>query len=308
MTPDLAVISFAKSLGSPFVPFSPGVTASVISLAVNSSPSNTTFEVGVEPTTFTGTSTFTEISSITFPVALSLYLTVTVTGVCWPFLSVFGVTIASSVTNGVTPSGTFFNPVIALLTSARIASINFSFDVPFKTVTPFGAGFGRTLTVTSTGSSRLNWSAPYVTVTGTLISWPDFPSVEILLTSGFVTLPSLPGVTAPPTFSADGLSPSTTYTVFAVDTRGWTLIVNSWVMLSSLSFLVSNTGSLSNGLSTISYPIDFKTSIWVCTSLSEMVSPDFPVRVKAWSVNSVSVWVFGSTETNLTFAFWSSLS
>ena len=160
MIPGLAVISLAKSFGSLLVPFSPGVTASVISLAVNSSPSNTTLEVGVEPTTLTGTSTFTEISSITFPVALSLYLTVTVTGVCWPFWSVFGVTIASSVTNGVTPSGTFFNPVIALLTFARIASINFSFGVPFNTVTPFGSGFGRTFTVTSTVSSRLNWFAP----------------------------------------------------------------------------------------------------------------------------------------------------
>ena len=156
MTPGLAVISLAKSFGSPFVPFSPGVTASVISLAVNSSPSKTTFDVGVEPTTFTGTSTLTELSSITFPVELSLYLTVTVTGVCCPFLSVFGVAIASSVTNGVTPSGTFFNPSIAFLTFALIASINFSFDVPFKTVTPLGTGFGRTLTVTSTGSSRLN--------------------------------------------------------------------------------------------------------------------------------------------------------
>ena len=57
----------------------------MISLAVNSSPSNTTLEVGVEPTTFTGTSTFTEISSMICPVALSLYLTVTVTGVCGPF-------------------------------------------------------------------------------------------------------------------------------------------------------------------------------------------------------------------------------
>ena len=159
-SPGLAVISFAKSFGSPFVPFSPGVTAFVISLAVNSSPSNTTLEVGVEPTTLTGTYTFTEISSITFPVALSLYLTVTVTGVCCPFLSVFGVTIASSVMNGVTPSGTFVNLAIALLTFARIESINFSLDVPFKTVTPFGSGFGRTLTVTSTGSSRLNLSAP----------------------------------------------------------------------------------------------------------------------------------------------------
>ena len=160
MTPGLAVISLAKSFGSPLVPFSPGVTASVISLAVNSSPSNTTLEVGVEPTTFTGTLTLTEMSSITFPVALSLYLTVTVTGVCWPFWSVFGVTRASSVTNGVTPSGTFVKPVIALLTFSLIASINFSFDVPFKTVTPLGTGFGRTLTVTSTGSSRLNWFAP----------------------------------------------------------------------------------------------------------------------------------------------------
>ena len=68
--------------------------------------------------------------------------------------------MASSVTNGVTPSGTFVNPSIAFLTFARIASINFSFDVPFKTVTPFGVGFGRTFTVTSTGSSRLNLSAP----------------------------------------------------------------------------------------------------------------------------------------------------
>ena len=68
--------------------------------------------------------------------------------------------MASSVTNGVTPSGTLVNPVIALLTFARMASINFSFDVPFKTVIPFGSGFGRTLTVTSTGSSRLNLSAP----------------------------------------------------------------------------------------------------------------------------------------------------
>ena len=118
----------------------------------------------------------------------------------------------------------------------------------------------------------------------------------------------MPGVTAPPTFSADGLSPSTTYTVFAVDTRGWTLIINSWVILSFVSFFVSNTGSLSNGLSTISYPIDFNTSIWVCTSLSGIVSPDLPVKVNAWSVNSVSVWVFGSAEINLTFAFWSSFS
>ena len=153
-------MSLAKSFGSPLVPFLPGVTASVISLAVNSSPSKTTLDVGVEPTIFTGTSTSTEMSSITFPVALSLYLTVTVTGVCWPFWSVFGVTRASSVTNGVTPSGTFVNPSIAFLTFALIASINFSFGVPFKTVTPFGTGFGRTLTVTSTGSSRLNLSAP----------------------------------------------------------------------------------------------------------------------------------------------------
>ena len=160
MIPGLAVISLAKSFGSPLVPFSPGVTASVISLEVNSSPSNTTLEVGVEPTTLTGTSTFTEISSMTFPVALSLYLTVTVTEVCCPFLSVFGVEIASSVTNGVTPSGTFVRPSIALLTFALIASINFSFDVPFKTVTPLETGFGRTLTVTSTDSSRLNLSAP----------------------------------------------------------------------------------------------------------------------------------------------------
>ena len=159
-TPGLAVISFAKSLGSPLVPFSPGVTASVISLAVISSPSNTTLDVGVEPTTLTGTSTLTETSSITFPVALSLYLIVTVTGVCWPFLSVFGVTIASSVTNGVTPLGTFVNPSIAFLTLARIASIKVSFGVPFKTVTPFGDGFGRTFTFTSTDSSRLNWFAP----------------------------------------------------------------------------------------------------------------------------------------------------
>ena len=154
------MISLVKSFGSPFVPLFPGVTASVISLAAISSPSNTTLEVGVEPTTFTGTSTLTEMSSITFPVALSLYLTVTVTGVCWPFWSVFGVTRASSVTNGVTPSGTFVNPSIAFLTFALIASINFSFGVPFKTVTPFGTGFRRTLTVTSTGSSRLNLSAP----------------------------------------------------------------------------------------------------------------------------------------------------
>ena len=58
----------------------------------------------------------------------------------------------------------------------------------------------------------------------------------------------------------------------------------------------------------ISYPIDFNTSICDCTLLSGIVSPDLPVKVNAWSVNSVSVLVFGSTEMNLTFAFWSSLS
>ena len=61
-------------------------------------------------------------------------------------------------------------------------------------------------------------------------------------------------------------------------------------------------------MSTISYPIDFNTSIRVCTSLSGIISPVLPVSVNAWSVNSVSVLVFGSTEMNLTFAFWSSLS
>ena len=202
MTPDLAVISLAKFLGSPFVPFSPGVTASVISLAVISSPSNTTLDVGVEPTTFTGTSTSTEMSSITFPVALSLYLTVTDTGVCCPFLSVFGVTIASSVTNGVTPSGTFVSPVIALLTFSRITSIKFSLDVPFKTVIPFGSGFGNTVTGTFTVSSPVE----YLTVVGTTTSVaPTFPVVSGKFASvGSCTVPPLPGVTASFTLAGSG--------------------------------------------------------------------------------------------------------
>ena len=109
--------------------------------------------------------------------------------------------------NGATPSGTFVSPVIALLTFALIASINFSFGVPFKTVMPFGSGFGNTVTGTFTVSSPVG----YVTVVGTVISvTPALPVVSgRSVAFGSFTFPPVPGVTASFTLAASGLFPST---------------------------------------------------------------------------------------------------
>ena len=112
------------------------------------SPSNTTTAGGVEDTTFTGTSISLVIS---FP-SLSVYLTVTVAGVCSPVLSVPGV-VLTSVTVTFTPLG---SPVSFLAASSAFSLTTFANSVlsaSFGTVTPSGLTFGNTVTGTVTSSS-----------------------------------------------------------------------------------------------------------------------------------------------------------
>ena len=151
---------------------------------------------------------------ISFP-SLSVYLTVTVAGVCSPVLSVPGV-VSTFVTVTVTPSG---SPLSFLAASSAFSLTTFANSVlsaSLGTVTPSGLTFGNTVTDTVTSSG--SFTPSYVTGTFTFTSVaPTLPSVVgiALLMSSSVTgvlVPSVSGVIALFTSSAFGLSPSTTYT------------------------------------------------------------------------------------------------
>ena len=162
-----------------------------------------------------------------------------------------------------------------------------------------------TLAVTSTVSLRVLSPVPYVTSTGTLTSWPALPVVSGSFVSSTVfSFPSV--VTAAFTLSTSGLFPSTTYIVPGVETFGVNLTTKFWLILSSVSVSESNTGSLSNGFSFTSYPIDLNTSRRAWIWFSGIVSPVLPLRsvILYLSANGVSVPSL-STETNFTVAFCS---
>ena len=152
---------------------------------------------------------------ISFP-SLSVYLTCTLAGVCFPAFSVPGiVSFTTFVTVTVTFSGRPLIFFAAFSASSLIAFSNSVLSLFFGTTTPSGLTFGNTVTGTVTVSSTL---LGYVTFVVTFTSFdPTLPSVVgiALLMSSSVTgvlFPSVSGVIALFTSLASGLSPSTTYT------------------------------------------------------------------------------------------------